>query len=73
MEDTSPIYEQVDIRKWAQDIREMKICELQKTITEYKEILKSEATNYSTPERYISIIQGEIDNLKARIEILKRK
>jgi hypothetical protein len=72
MEEISTSYDDKAIRKWAKDIRKIKIRELNEMIKSHKESLKS-APEYYNPERYKTIIQAEIDKLKSKVEILKRK
>lgn len=64
MEDISPIYEDVDIRAWAQDIRLMKIHELEDKIIEKQKLL----INYH-PSLYCS--QAEVNNLQNKLDILR--
>ena len=72
MKKISTSYDDKDIRKWASDIRKIKIHELNEMIKNHKECLKS-SPEYFNPERYKTIIQSEIDKLKSKVEILKRK
>ena len=72
MEEISISYDDKAIRKWAKDIRKIKIRELNELIKNYKESLKS-APEYSNPERYKTIVQAEIDKLKSKVDILKRQ
>ena len=71
MEEILISYDDKAIRKWAKDIRKMKIHELNELIKNHKESLKSDP-EYSNPERYKTIVQAEIDKLKSKIEDLKR-
>lgn len=69
MEEISEIYEDVDIRAWAQDIRLFKVRELKEMIENYKGFIKN-ADDYFQPERYINIARNEIDKLQNKIDIL---
>ena len=72
MEEISPIYEDVDIPTWAQEIRLTKIYELEESIEEYKQYLTC-ANQYFYPECYIDIVMYEIEILQKKINILKNE
>jgi hypothetical protein len=73
MENISPIYENVSIESWAQNIRQIKINELRQDVIIHEKIMMINANQYDDPERYKKIIQGEIDLLKEKIHILETK
>ena len=72
MEDLSVIYEDVDIRVWADNVREMKIRELRETIEDHVKY-KEKADEYGDPERYKEIVDNEIKQLEEKLIILERK
>jgi hypothetical protein len=72
MEEISPIYENVDISIWAQEIRLTKIYELEELIEEHKRYVE-QANDYFYPKPYIDIVMKEIEKLKEKINILKTK
>jgi hypothetical protein len=72
MEEISTSYDDATIRRWAKDIRKMKIRELNNIIKEHEKYFKC-ADQYFYPERYIAIVHNEIEKLKAKLDILKRK
>lgn len=73
MEEISTIYENVDIREWADNIRKMKIRELNVMIKDHKKYFE-DANEYGDYEgSYRSIVQGQIDKLEEKVKILKRK
>jgi len=72
MEEISTSYDDATIRRWAKDIRKMKIRELSNIIKNHKEYFE-DANQYFYPEKYIAIVQDEIKKLEAKLDILKRK
>jgi predicted nuclease with TOPRIM domain len=70
IEDISQVYEYVDIRAWAEQIREMKINELKESVSIYEEIIEKEAEKYADSERYKKIVNHEIDILKQKLDYL---
>jgi hypothetical protein len=72
MEEISEIYEDVDIRAWAQDIRLIKIYELEELVEEHKRYIDL-ADEYFYPDRYTNIVMKEIEKLKEKINVLKTK
>jgi hypothetical protein len=73
MENVSPLYEDVSICDWADQIRQMKIDELRENINMYKNMSETEAEKYGNPERYKKIIGDEINFLESKIKILEKK
>lgn len=71
-EDLSSIYEDVDIRAWAQDIRLMKTIELQETINESRESLKG-MIEFCYPMRFKTTLIEQINYLQSKLDILKTK
>jgi hypothetical protein len=72
MEDMSPIYEDVDIRAWAQDIRLVKTRELENLLNEFKEILK-DMNEFFYPTGYKTYCADKIQYLQEKLDILKRQ
>ena len=73
MEEISPIYEDVDIREWADQIRINKICELYDMIEEYKKMIETDAKKHYSPTHYKYAVRRQIKDLQNKINILKRK
>ena len=72
MEDISPIYEDVDIRVWAQDIHLSKTRELEELINDHIKYM-DDSDQYFYPERYLYIVREEIYKLQRKLDVLKRK
>jgi predicted methyltransferase len=73
MEEISTSYDDATIRKWAKDIRKMKIRELNVMIKDHKKYFE-DANEYGDYEgSYRSIVQGQIDKLEEKVKVLKRK
>ena len=72
MEDISPIYEDVDIRAWAQDIRLVKTIELEEIINGIRKRLKA-MIEFRYPMRFKVPLIEEINHLQSKLEILKTK
>jgi hypothetical protein len=70
MEEISPIYEQVDIRGWADRIREEKIRELENLISENKSLLRA-MDEYFYPEYHKDYVRTKFVRLKEKLNILK--
>jgi hypothetical protein len=80
MEETSPIYENVSIPEWANNIRQIKIRELQQVIAdkqkEYNRLTVEEGTDdWTTYEIILQSILLAVDiiRLTRKLEILKIK
>lgn len=71
MEDISPIYEDVDICAWAQDIRLAKTRELEISLDAAKKALQSMIEFYY-PERFKVPVIEDINRLQEKLNILKR-
>jgi hypothetical protein len=73
MEEILTSYDDATIRKWAKDIRKMKIRELNVMIKDHKNYF-GDANQYGDFEgSYRSMVQNRIDELEEKVKILKRK
>jgi|APFre7841882654_1041346.scaffolds.fasta_scaffold630106_1 hypothetical protein len=74
-EDISEVYDDVQIREWAKNIRQIKINELQTKIRQHEDSWKNfirqvgESLRYETEPEY----QNIINKLKDKINILETK
>lgn len=71
MEDISPIYEDVDIRAWAQDIRLAKTIELEEIINGIRKRLKAMIEFRYSMRLKLPLIE-EINHLQKKLDILKK-
>jgi hypothetical protein len=71
-EDLSPVYDDVQIREWAHNIRTIKINELRTLIKEKQRVLK----DYTCVDGHLSnrraVVLDEISRLKKKLNIITK-
>ena len=62
----------IDIKKYAEQIKKSKIFELEEDVSIYEKIKREESKNYGDPVRYEKIVDNEINIIKNKINIINK-
>lgn len=62
--------EEINVKTWAKQIREIKINELKRDINDLKECIRLTTSEYAEPVVYIKVCKDKIEILNDKLEIL---